>query len=475
MKKNPLCFFLFFSIIFFSCEESKVTKEVYTPPPVKEQQAMFFLSWIAECTSDTAVATTDSLTGLQELTALGNSLISGAITNSTLVNAFGDFGSKPVWGPALRVSFPGDTAVLTDNLLYVVKSQSGTAVTYNIGTSGTNAISQYGWFTEDFKVDSAVPWKDLSGQQHGYIAEGSNIGLNVLLGLKDASKLDIVDFIKKELNTGSQDSTYTIAVTGHSLGGALSPLLALRLKEQLVKAEIPVSYQVEAWPYAGPTPGDTAFAKYLVNTLDAYHAFNNSYDAVPHVWDLDSIYQLCDLYTAQYDSCDSGNYPIIAGSIVSGFVQWAIGQSTTSGIQYHIAGTPNTFKGNPLPTGAGGWYYNFCDTLSVVPDTIKKDYPQLYALLDSVATQCKKTNSISIEENIEYFLLYFLDVSYQHTDAYVLKFFPEKTVRHAVNQYVSSSSLEGELPYLGPILGELLKDIFIYLKEKNITNCNCPT
>ncbi len=463
-----LCSLLLVVTLFSACKKD-IKTPTFQAPTFVEQQSMFYLSWIAECTADTAMVQ-DSLRGLQSLTTLGSTQLASAFTNPILTSTFGDYGATPVWGPALSVSVVGDSAVITDNLLYTARSEDEDNVTYIIAVAGTNAISAFDWFEEDFNVQNTLPWNDPSGQSHGSIAAGSALGLNTLLQLKDQHNENIINFITKALLNSNHSKKYTIAVTGHSLGGTLSPLLALYIKERLAALPLSVTYSVEAWPYAGPTPGDETFADYLVSTLDAYHAYYNNFDLVPHIWELDSLERLCKLYTVDENKC---GYTDANANIANGFVQWMISLSDSSSINYHIAGTPNTFNGNRLPLDA-----NYCEILAVLADSITTGEQDLYKdlkfVLEIIDLQCGDTNPTNnLKDNIAYLLLYLRDVDYQHTTAYELQYFRDSIIMANVDALFPAGT--DELTYIDPVISELLLTVGNYISSRTNTDCACQS
>jgi hypothetical protein len=86
---------------------------------------------------------------------------------------------------------------------------------------------------------------------------------------------------------------FEVFVTGHSKGGALAPALALLLAETQGKAYVsrrmrwnPAGHaHVHCYGYAGPTPGNRAFANRVDRVLqDRMFRIANTNDVVPHAW-----------------------------------------------------------------------------------------------------------------------------------------------------------------------------------------------
>jgi hypothetical protein len=95
-----------------------------------------------------------------------------------------------------------------------------------------------------------------------------------------------------------------VYVTGHSKGGALCTTLALWLADTQGRTQ-PRGAQwdperkatVHAYAFAGPTPGNGAFARRVDAILkDRCHRIANHLDVVPHAWATDDLKKIPDLY-----------------------------------------------------------------------------------------------------------------------------------------------------------------------------------
>ena len=241
---------------------------------------------------------------------------------------------ETVWGPVVYVAHtdrgtnPGAT-----NTMYVAKSASQNC--FVVAIAGTNPLGIYGMTVEDLKVEPAnmrawpptttlppppavqtVPLLDWGPANGGpAVAEGTSIGLSVLFTMQDpASGQTLQKFLADNTN-----STDTLVFTGHSLGGALSPTLALLLYPKGATQSGWANIYILAT--AGPTPGNAALAELFTAAYPATPIaksptggnpsfvmeqwnviYANQWDLVPKAWD-----QLSNLIQAQPNS--EGDYP----------------------------------------------------------------------------------------------------------------------------------------------------------------------
>ena len=200
-----------------------------------------------------------------------------------------------VWGPKTSNS-KSSCKWHCDNTMYIVKTESfdGGVPLYVVAIAGTNAISPKGWLVEDLNVWSQYKWPTKS--RAGKISSGTHIGVDILMNdLMDKSQT-IGQFFQN-LDLTKQGKPYEIAVCGHSLGGALSPVVALMLKEWTIKIKRK-NITVGAYPSAGATPGNGHFAKYYEKTMgaDNFHSIINAHDMVPHAWEPKMLKMIPGLY-----------------------------------------------------------------------------------------------------------------------------------------------------------------------------------
>lgn len=129
----------------------------------------------------------------------------------------------------------------------------------------------------------------------------------------------------------SAERPLEVVVTGHSKGGALAPALALWLAEAArsgVPAErwdVSGNARVSCHAFAGPTPGNGAFAARIESVLGSNHRhLRNMNDIVTHAWQDDELRQIPGLYGSR-----SGPFAPLITAIADGVRQIGYRQVTT--------------------------------------------------------------------------------------------------------------------------------------------------
>lgn len=221
-----------------------------------------------------------------------------------------------VWGP-VSVRFPW--TVFAENMAFIVRKRRSADVAaadlldeYVLVIRGTNPVSVSNWLVEDFSVMRQTDWPyahDIEGPKPK-ISMGTLIGLNAIQqmipqeGFPGAGR-SIYDFLASQ--AASSTKRIRLNVTGHSLGGALSPAVGLWLEDTRGVSDRPESSapwdpsgkaEIVVYSFAGPSPGNQAFARYY----DAHesmetHRIWNSLDVVPHGWELSLLKKLDELYS----------------------------------------------------------------------------------------------------------------------------------------------------------------------------------
>jgi hypothetical protein len=232
------------------------------------------------------------------------------------------------WGPVVYQALASNYA---DHVMYVAVNDANT---YVVAIAGTNPKSDYDW-NLDLNVKETVSWHPSTDPNDPdlKISQGTHDGVSNLLNMKDGVGKTLVDFLKEITNESA-----TLIFTGHSLGGALSPTLALKLMNPYNEFGLHKNgwKAVNCYPIAGPTPGDNNFANFFSQVFpiesegtEVWKTWNaliwNNIDMVPNAWNLDTMSQIKTLYSS------AGIQPNLATQIV---IDYLISLSEDSGISY---------------------------------------------------------------------------------------------------------------------------------------------
>lgn len=178
---------------------------------------------------------------------------------------------KLVWGP-VNASY----GINLDNLMYVVQ-QTGTNTLAVVvrGTVLKYKLSTLVDLYEYLGVTHSTPWRypSVPGSQ---VAGGTLFGLDSLTSMTDTSGRTVFDFL-------NSFAAPTIYVTGHSLGGCLTTVLAPWLLYQLNEAD---NAPLGIYPYtfAAPTAGNSAFAAWYNAHFPISARYFNAIDVIPKAW-----------------------------------------------------------------------------------------------------------------------------------------------------------------------------------------------
>lgn len=209
-----------------------------------------------------------------------------------------------VWGP-LAYRFPSTLTGLYDNFMFVARRGDE----YVVAVRGTNGKAALDWLFEDFWILPEFDWSNITNITpppglHPRVSAGTHLGLSHLLGAPirgqvPGSGTHLVDFFREELR--SKPSAEVI-VTGHSLGGALSPALALFLADTQGRRngwDPGRAASLSCVAFAGPTPGNRDFALYLDQRIGSVtERVVNPLDIVPMSWDVKTLKAMPDVYSA---------------------------------------------------------------------------------------------------------------------------------------------------------------------------------
>ena len=265
-----------------------------------------------------------------------NTMLTAIFANADMQKLIGTW--QILWGPVVGEYGIDEKGNVASNALFVAVNQDGQ---YVVATSGTNPVSKYGWFIEDFDVHTMVLWPGMADAPDApRISNATNIGLNHLLSMVDNSGVSLLTFLKNTFTDCAQQTQ--LVVTGHSLGGALSSVLALYINQNSGTWNPPANVIVSALPSAGASPGNEAFSAYFNKTIGARTLrFWNKLDPVPHGWEPDMVEQVPFLY-----------YPYFKpGFLLKGIAALALSQSLMGTAPYPDGGfyTQLQLQTPPLP------------------------------------------------------------------------------------------------------------------------------
>lgn len=266
------CFFLVASITLFSCHHKKQPDLTgsYTL-----QQQVFSLNILSNMGA--------SFNGKGNLQDSATVAIRKILSDTGVQKFLGNW--KVVWGPV--VNSHKDTA---RNAMFI--AQKASTDTFVVAIAGTDAVSLYEWIFEDFDV-IPVPWDPLHIKEKGLVSGGTMTGFLTLDGMVSGG-VSAKDFL---VNQARIYKNAQIWVTGHSLGGALSPAYALYLRDNMTKWVPGSQAVINCLPVAGATPGDSTFNAYYAKQMGATTTrVWNSRDLVPHGFETDMLQRVPYMY-----------------------------------------------------------------------------------------------------------------------------------------------------------------------------------
>jgi hypothetical protein len=232
---------------------------------------------------------------LQHIEAETYKKINSYLSSSEVTTGIGSW--KVIWGPAIYQAPLSDRA---DNVmvLFQAGADATTPGQLVVGIAGTNPYSAFDWLLEDFFVITEVQWA--SGNPaplNPHISLGTYIGLSILQVLTPGPQLPGVGVTLPKYLTSVLASPTPLSIAGHSLGGALSPAVALWLSDTKASWDPSAYSSLACLPSAGPTSGDQDFSTYYGNQLGSVTTrLHNGLDVVPHAWEADDLRELPDLY-----------------------------------------------------------------------------------------------------------------------------------------------------------------------------------
>ena len=233
-----------------------------------------------------------------------------ASAKTKITDAVSRLGWNVVWGPAVwkndpeiksgpdHVWFVAKKLTYGDENIYAI-SVAASATIYNHLVNNT-AITQVVDFTEWATAASPVP-ASIILSTGSYVAFGTAQGVHTLLSNKPATDAPGDNKTLSEFLTDARGFDSQFIFTGISLGGTLSPTLALRLVNTGV---FTANDDVLVYPIAGASPGNNNFADSFAIRFPKiaetgglkYQVWNsniaNTIDVAPNGWSTDATQRL---------------------------------------------------------------------------------------------------------------------------------------------------------------------------------------
>lgn len=353
-----------------------------------------------------------SSSSLSNLQTYVTSVTTATLSNSTIQEYLGTDWTA-VWGPIVFSNNPTAASVVVDNAMGLFYSPGQNLLVVSV--AGTNGNSGYDWMDENFEVGSTVSWQTVLNNQNtgltvpsayatAAISTGASNGLSALLGMQDSNNQTMLQALTAFLGSGNL-SGIQLAVAGHSLGGALSSLVALFLYNTMQSWNTNSAVtSVNAWPTASPTPGESVFASYYGSLADGsngvftFTSKYNSIDVVPQAWQLSTMATIPVIYQGNIDPS------AVVGPLVLGGLLATV--QNVSGKEVAIQYTQISPSSNPRVQMQG----SFSDTVNGYGISYLKN------LLDAIPASSSLYTNYSSE--LYAVVCFCFQLLYQHTTAY---------------------------------------------------------
>lgn len=188
------------------------------------------------------------------------------------------------WGP----SYDADQANLAV-IATAVRIADGKPLLNVVVIRGTDMIDKLvkyrDWgdleqIAEDLLVGDQLPVPWLSPDDPAKLSVGSVLGWSSIYQLTH-NGATIRAFLAESL-TGPPQDRPTIAVTGHSLGGCLTSVMAPWLASEFWG--LSPRPLINATSFAGPSAGNPPYAKYATSKLASFRRYYNTLDVIPNWW-----------------------------------------------------------------------------------------------------------------------------------------------------------------------------------------------
>ncbi len=346
----------------------------------------------------------------EELQELLTERVTRALDKSSIQKYIGDW--DVVWGP---VVYKPNWAIYATNAMYVAKNGNQ----YVVAIAGTNPKSILSWL-QDLKIRKQKRWPyGERGDLNPKISRGTFNGLNHLLQDMKSSDKTVLEFLQETVK--SSDEEIEIIFTGHSLGGALSPTLALAAFDQKSEWAGEKPFKISVYPSAGPTPGNQDFSTYYDSQLgNSTKRIWNDLDIVPYAWNRTTLAQIPRLYKPHIQPDLFVEVSVFLAQLA------ALGKNYTQIISNETELNGEVDEATPscnssFSTSTSTVDEELSQVIEELEDQILKD-PELRELY--LSNDTKNTSSLdpelkqSLEELVREFNTFMKQAIYQHTNEY---------------------------------------------------------
>ncbi|RQH04076.2 hypothetical protein D4Z78_31850 [Okeania hirsuta] len=295
----------------------------------------------------------------QELQDLATQKLNDIFLDSKIQELIGEW--EVVWGPCV-FKYDGPISILegevTDSVMYMAKSKDiNESECYVIAIAGTNLRSLHGWIVQDFWVNktklwnNGQPWKADPEDQTTpgiRVSAATSTAMRILCEDMQSDQKSLLDSLKEIANSASKP--ISINTCGQSLGGTLSPALALSLMDRRSEWDPEGKATFSASPTSGATPGNDKFATYYDSQLgNVTDRIWNSFDFVPHGWAQETLEETRTFYEPY----------IPTTALIDLFVDFCLFLSKSSGVEYkHVRleqdSYPSEFNPDAVPKISAG-------------------------------------------------------------------------------------------------------------------------
>lgn len=345
------------------------------------------------------------------LQPLADSSMNAVLKDSATISCIGNW--QIAWGPCVYSDFLSEEYIAADLTMVLLKGtdpDDSLNTMYVLSISGTNNASAYDWLYIDLKTTSMFPWPEpIQGKSNlsafnsasssssevtdtSVTNSGNYISTGMALGMKDllitmtstSSGLTLIDYLRLNVAT---DSTAELAVTGHSMGGALAPCVALALKDNQSYWDPAGIFTITAYPFAGPSPGNANFAGYFSTTIgpENFHGWYNTNDAAPRVFNTASMNTISSMYNGV------AGFPqqqCLAAGIFSCMAQQLSGFHYTS-----LYGLSNAFTAqDSLTAGADTTFGGIYNRMSSTDQSLVNVFIGAFSQCDSISPDSVMAN-----------------------------------------------------------------------------------